>query len=144
MSVFSQIRCESCVNMTGFFSKCAIEEMSLLSFEFQHHWQIRGAPRCLPAQLDPILSLLHTFPLKIICKLKPWTLMLLVFQVYYERSMVIENLKLRQIVIFLSNVVLDEMLSAKCHLLFGIFLIVQHKERPLYHVHMVTSFDCST
>ena len=32
------------------------------------------------------------------------------------------------------------MSSAKCRLLFGIlFLIAQHKERLLYHVHMVTS-----
>ena len=31
------------------------------------------------------------------------------------------------------------MLSAKCRLLFGISLIAQHKERQLYHVHMVTS-----
>ena len=51
------------------------------------------------------------------------------------------NLKLRQIVRFSSNVILGEMSSAKCHLLFGFFfiLIAQHKERPLYHVHMVTS-----
>ena len=49
------------------------------------------------------------------------------------------NLKLRQIARFSSNMILDEMSSAKCHLLFGIFfLIVQHKERPVYHVHMVT------
>ena len=50
------------------------------------------------------------------------------------------NLKLRQIVRFLSDVVLNEMSSAKCHLLFGIFfLIAQHEERPLYHVNVVTS-----
>ena len=42
------------------------------------------------------------------------------------------NLKLRQIARFSSNVVLDEMSSAKCRLL-------QHKERPLYHIHIVTS-----
>ena len=46
------------------------------------------------------------------------------------------NLKLRQIVRLSSNVILDEMLSAQCCLLFGIFLIAQHKERPLYHIHM--------
>ena len=50
------------------------------------------------------------------------------------------NLKLRQIGRFSSNVILDEMSSAKCHLLFGIpFLIAQHEERQIYHVHMVTS-----
>ena len=44
----------------------------------------------------------------------------LVFQVYNERPMVIGslNLKLRQIVKFSSNVILDEMSSAKCRLLF--------------------------
>ena len=42
------------------------------------------------------------------------------------------NLKLRQIARFSSNVVLDEVSSAKCRLL-------QHEERPLYHIHMVTS-----
>ena len=33
-----------------------------------------------------------------------------------------------------------------CFLEFFFFLIVQHEERPLYHVHMVTSrvFDCAT
>ena len=40
---------------------------------------------------------------------------------------------------FSSNVILNEMSSAKCHLLFGIFLIAQHEERPLYYVHMVAS-----
>ena len=53
----------------------------------------------------------------------------LVFRVYYERPMVIDslNLKPRQIAIFSSNMILDEMSSAKCHcLLFEIF------------------FDCST
>ena len=47
---------------------------------------------------------------------------LLVFQVYYERPMVTDslNLKLRQIARISSNVILDEMLSAKCHL-FGFF-----------------------
>ena len=49
------------------------------------------------------------------------------------------NLRLRQIVRFLSNVILDEMSSAKCRLLFGFVLIAQHEERPLYHVHVVTS-----
>ena len=65
---------------------------------------------------------------------------LLVIRVYYERPMVIDslNLKLTQIARFSSNMIL-EMSSAKCRLLFGIFLIAQHKERPLYHVHMVTS-----
>ena len=55
--------------------------------------------------------------------------------------MVIDNLNLtlRQIARFLSNVILDEMSSAKCCLLVGFFLIAQHEERPLYHVHMVTS-----
>ena len=43
-------------------------------------------------------------------------------------------LKLGQIARFSSNMVLDEMLSAKCRLPFWIFLIVQHEERPLYHV----------
>ena len=45
---------------------------------------------------------------------------LLVFRVYYERPMVMNslNLKLRQIARFLSNVILDEMSSAKCRLLF--------------------------
>ena len=49
---------------------------------------------------------------------------LLVFWVYYERPMVIDilNLKLRQIVRFSSNVILDEISSAKCHLLFGFFV----------------------
>ena len=49
---------------------------------------------------------------------------LLVFRVYYERPMMIDrlNLKLRQIARFSSNVVLDEMSSAKCRLLFGIFV----------------------
>ena len=48
---------------------------------------------------------------------------------YYEKPMVIDslNLKLRQIARFSSNVILDEMSSAKCHLLFGLFF-----------------FDCST
>ena len=69
---------------------------------------------------------------------------LLVFPVYYERPMVIDslNLKLRQIARFLPNVILDEMLSAKYHLLFlfiYLFLIAQHEERPLYHIHMVAS-----
>ena len=60
----------------------------------------------------------------------------LVFRVYYERAMVIDslNLKLRQIARPLSNMILDEMSSA----FWNIFLIAQHKERPLYHVHMVT------
>ena len=49
------------------------------------------------------------------------------------------NLKLRLIARFSSNVILDEMLSAKCHLLFDLYLIAQHKERPLYQIHMVTS-----
>ena len=51
------------------------------------------------------------------------------------------NLKLRQIARFSSNVVLDEMSSTKCRLLFGISFsfIAQQEERPLYHVHMVTS-----
>ena len=44
------------------------------------------------------------------------------------------NLKLRQIARFSSNMILDEMSSAECHLLFGFFWIVQHKEKPLYHV----------
>ena len=45
----------------------------------------------------------------------------LAFRVYYERPMVIDslNLKLRQITRFLSNVILDEMSFAECHLLFG-------------------------
>ena len=57
---------------------------------------------------------------------------LLDFRVYYERPVVIDslNLKLRQIARFSSNVICDEMLSAKCHL---------HKERPHYYIHMVTS-----
>ena len=57
---------------------------------------------------------------------------LLVFRVYYERPMVINslNLKLSQIARFSSNVILDEMSSAKCRL---------YEERPLYHIHMVTS-----
>ena len=66
----------------------------------------------------------------------------LVFRVFYERPMVIDslNLKLRQIARFSSNVILDEMSSAKCHMLFGFFfLISQHEERPLYHVHVVIS-----
>ena len=65
----------------------------------------------------------------------------LVFRVYYERPMVSGslNLKLRQIARFSSNMILDEMSSAKCHLLFGFFLIAQHEERPLYHIHVVTS-----
>ena len=48
---------------------------------------------------------------------------LLVFRVYYERPMVIDslNLKLRQIAKFLLNVILDDISSAKCHPLFGIF-----------------------
>ena len=53
----------------------------------------------------------------------------LVFRVYYERPMVIDslNLKLRQIARFSSNGILDEMSSAKCRLLFGVFfLIAQH------------------
>ena len=56
----------------------------------------------------------------------------LVFRVYYERPMVIGSLylKLRQIVRFSSNMILDEMSSAKCRL---------HEERPLYHIHVVTS-----
>ena len=57
--------------------------------------------------------------------------------------MVIDSLtlKLRQIARFSSNVILDEMSSAKCRLLFGFFffffffLIAE----PLYHVHIVTS-----
>ena len=50
------------------------------------------------------------------------------------------NLKLRKIARFLSNVVLDEMSSAKYRLLFGIsFWIAQHEERPFYHIHVVTS-----
>ena len=49
------------------------------------------------------------------------------------------NLKLRQIARFLSNVILNEMSSAKCLLLFGIVLIAQHEERPLYHVQLLTS-----
>ena len=66
---------------------------------------------------------------------------LLVFRVYFERPMVIDslNLKLRQIARFLSKVILDEISSAKCRLLFGFFLVAQHEERPLYHIHMVTS-----
>ena len=73
----------------------------------------------------------------------PWRAPLLVFRVYYERPMLIDslNFKLRQIVRFLSNMILDKMSSAKCCLLFGIFLIAQHEERPLYHIHMVT-FCC--
>ena len=35
--------------------------------------------------------------------------------------------------------ILDKMWPGKCHLLFGFFFIAQHEERPLYHVHMVTS-----
>ena len=58
---------------------------------------------------------------------------LLVFRVYSEIPMVIDriNLKLRQIARFLSNVILDKMLSAKCHLLFNFFtniFIAQHEE----------------
>ena len=45
---------------------------------------------------------------------------------------------LTKIARFLSNVILDEISSAKCHLLFEIFLSAQDEERPLYHVHMVT------
>ena len=66
----------------------------------------------------------------------------MVFQVYYEIPMVIDslNLKLRQIARFSSNVILEKMSSVKCHLLFGVFfLIAQHEERPLYHIHMITS-----
>ena len=66
---------------------------------------------------------------------------LLVFRVYYERPVVINslNLKLRQIARFSSNVILDEMhlLNVICFLEF--FLIAQHEERPLCHVHVVTS-----
>ena len=40
---------------------------------------------------------------------------------------------------FSSNVILDEMSSPKCRLLFGFDLTAQHEERPLYHVHIVTS-----
>ena len=55
---------------------------------------------------------------------------LLVFQVYYERPMVTDslNLKLRQIARISSNVILDEMLSAKCHLFGFFFLITQHED----------------
>ena len=66
---------------------------------------------------------------------------LLVFRVFYKRPMVIDslNLKLRQIVRFSSNVILDEM-TAECYLLFGFFfLIAQLEERALYHVQIVTS-----
>ena len=50
---------------------------------------------------------------------------LLVFRVYYEIPVVIDsvNLKMRQIARFLSNMILDEMSSAKCHLLFGFFFL---------------------
>ena len=56
---------------------------------------------------------------------------LLVFRVYCERPTVIDslNLKLRQITRFSSNMILDEMVSAKYHLLFGFFFFW---------------FDCST
>ena len=37
---------------------------------------------------------------------------------------------------FSLNLILDEMSSAKCRLLY---FIAQHEERPLYHVHMVIS-----
>ena len=49
--------------------------------------------------------------------------MLLVFRVYYERPVVIDSLslKLRKNVRLSSNVVLDEMMFAKCHLLFRFF-----------------------
>ena len=49
------------------------------------------------------------------------------------------NLKLRQIVRFSSNMILDEMSSVKCCLLLDFFWIAQHEERPLYHIHKVTS-----
>ena len=66
----------------------------------------------------------------------------LVFRVYYENPMVINslNLKLRKIPGFPSNVILDEMSSAKCCLLLGIFFffIAQHEERRLYDIHTVT------
>ena len=53
-----------------------------------------------------------------------------------RKTMVIDslNLKLRQIARFSSNVILDEPSSAN---LF--FLIAQHEERPVYHIHMLTS-----
>ena len=65
----------------------------------------------------------------------------LTFRVYYERPVVIDslNLELRQIARFSSNMILNEMSSAKYRLLFRFFLIVQHKEWPLYHPQMVTS-----
>ena len=59
----------------------------------------------------------------------------LVFRVYYERPMVIDslNLKLRQIVRFSSNMILNEMSSAFLKIFFFFSLIAQHEERPLYH-----------
>ena len=58
---------------------------------------------------------------------------ILVFHVYYERPMVIYglNLKLRQIARLSSNVILNEMLSAKCHLLFGFFVLINMKKDHL-------------
>ena len=63
--------------------------------------------------------------------------LLLVFRVY-ERSVVIDslNLKLRQIARLSSNVISDDMSSAKYCLPF---LMAQHEERSIYHAHVVTS-----
>ena len=72
---------------------------------------------------------------------------LLVFRVYNERPMVIDslNLKLWQIVRFSSNVILDEMSSAKCYLLFGKFFRLLNTNNTMYKWELLVFYvSCST